>query len=215
MLAALIALPANTTLDYTGLPQLTAPSTYDIRGHSATIKVEGETVTVESTTEYRYRGDAATGTITIPRLRVDAENPNAGPPSFPVEATWDKKPLSLSPVTATSPSPGMASSLSGIVPLGKQATHALRLKMTMPLGRTGKAPQRRIAGYLLEGNVPIGVLNVSYQYGPPTVFNLPEVEPKMGWQFGTHGAFVRKTNYTPTGEIASIAFWPGGFGLSD
>jgi hypothetical protein len=43
------------------------------------------------------------------------------------------------------------------------------------------------------------------------VFNLPDVEPKLGWSVGTRGAFVRKTNYTPTGEIAFVAFWPGGF----
>ncbi|RYG17556.1 hypothetical protein EON82_23715, partial [bacterium] len=161
MLAALLVLPANTTLDYTGLPQLVAPSSYDIRGHSATIKIEGETVTVESTTEYRYRGDAATGQVLVSRLRVDAENPEAPPPAFAVEATWDKKPISLAPVADYPKLAGAtASPLSGSVPLGKQSTHALRLKMTLPLGRTGKSPQRRIAGYLLEGKMPIGVLNV-------------------------------------------------------
>lgn len=216
MLAALIALPANTTLDYTGLPQLTAPSAYDIRGHTATIKVDSDTVTVESTTEYRYRGDTATGQILIPRVRVDPDNPTPEPPTFAVDATWDKQPIvfntvTVQPTDAGGPSGAVKSYLSANVVLGKQATHALRLKITTPLGRTGKSPQRRIAGYLLEGKVPIGVLNISFQYGPPTVFNLPDVAPKLGWQYGTHGAFIRKTNYTPTGEIASIAFWPGGF----
>lgn len=216
MLAALLVLPANTTLDYSGLPQLSAPAAYDIRGHSATIKIDGETVTVESTTEYRYRGEAATGKILVPRLRVDAENPKPEPPTFAVEATWDKRPIQLGaaevqPTSVDRPTSATKSYLSANVLLGKQATHALRLRMSMPLGRTGKAPQRRIAGYLLEGAVPIGVLNVSFQYGPPTVFNLPDVEPKLGWSVGTRGAFVRKTNYTPTGEVTTVAFWPGGF----
>lgn len=212
MLAALIALPANTTLDYTGMPQLTAPAAYDIRGHSATIRIEGETVTVESTTEYRYRGDATTGTITIPLFRADAENPDPLPPAYSkVEATWDKKSLVLSPAAGSFEPSLRSAPQASQVPLGKQSTHALRLRMTLPLGRTGRAPQRRIAGYLLEGKVPIGVLNIAYQYGPPTVFGLPAVAPNFGWKVGDRGAFVRKANFTPTGEMTTLAFWPGGF----
>src|SRR4051812_2180806 len=98
MLAALIALPPDTTLDYTGLPQLAAPMAYEIRGHSATLKVEGNTVVVESTTEYRNRGDAGSATILVPRRRAGDEA--SGQPTFSVEATWDKKPIKLIPTAA-------------------------------------------------------------------------------------------------------------------
>ena len=217
MLAALIALPPDTTLDYTGLPQLAVPSPYDIRGHSATLKVEGNTVVVESTTEYRNRGEAAQATILVPRRRAGDEG--SGQPTFNVEATWDKRPVKLLPVAARGTSERInarqttyASDLSATVLFDKQATHALRLRATLALGKAGRSPQRRIAGYLLEGGVPIGVLNVAFQYGRPTVFDLPTAEPNLGWQIGEKGAFARKADYTPKGDVATIAFWPGGFG---
>lgn len=215
MLAALM-LPTDTTLDTTGLPQLAAPTPYEIRGHNATIRVEGNTVTIDSTTEYRNRGDAGTGAILVPRRRTGDET--SGQPTFTVEATWDKKPIALLPVAARGTTERVnaresryASDLAASVPLGKQATHALRLHATLALGHTGRSPQKRIAGYLLEGGVPFRVLNLAFKYGPPTVFDLPNVAPNYGWQVGTHGAFVRKTNYTPNGDVASIAFYKGGF----
>ena len=215
MLAALTLAPA-TTLDYTGLPQLAAPTPYEIRGHSATIRVEGDRVTVESTTEYRNRGEAGTATVLVPRRRNGDET--SGQPTFPVDATWDKRPIRLLPVASrgTSETTGpkqveYRSDLSAKVPFGKQATHALRLRVTLPLGKTGATPPKALAGYLLEGGVPFGVLNLSFKYGPPTVFNLPDVMPAGGWQVGTHGAFLRRANTTPNGELAGIAFYKGGF----
>lgn len=216
MLALLLALPVDTSLDYTGLPQLAAPTPYQIRGHSATLKVEGDTVVVESTTEYRNRGDAATATILVPRRRLGDDN--SGQPTFSVEGTWDKKPIKLSPIATRGTSEKLstgatayASDLSVTLPFDKQATHALRLRATLSLGKAGKGPQRRVAGYLLEGGVPIDILNIAFQYGKPTVFDLPEAAPDLGWQIGEKGAFARKADFTPNGEIASIAFWKGGF----
>ena len=213
---ALLALPLDTSLDYTGLPQLASSMPYEIRGHSATVKVEGDTVVVESTTEYRNRGDATTATILVPRRR--AGDGESGPPSFAVEATWDKRPLRFAPAADRGTSERLdathtryASDLAATVNLGRQSTHALRLRATLPLGKTGAAPRKSIAGYLLEGGVPIGTLNVAFKYGPPTVFNLPTVAPDLGWQVGTRGAFARKKGYLPTGEVASIAFYRGGF----
>lgn len=215
MLVALM-LPPNTTLDYTGLPQLAASTPYEIRGHNATVHVEGDTYTVESTTEYRNRGDAATATVLVPRRR--SGDAGSGQPTFSVDATWDKKPVMLSPVAARGTSDRVdakvsqyASDLSASVPFGKQATHALRLRATLSLGRTGPSPQRSIAGYLLEGGVPIGTLNLSFQYGPPTVFNLPTMRPDYRWQVGTHGAFARRTNFLPKDEAVTMAFYKGGF----
>ena len=97
------------------------------------------------------------------------------------------------------------------MPFDKQATHALRLRATLALGKTGRAPQKRIAGYLLEGGVPIGVLNLSFQYGPPTVFDLPIAAPALGWQIGLRGAFARQADYTPKGDVATVSFYQGGF----
>ncbi len=209
-------LPPDTTLDYTGLPQIAATTPYEIRGHNVTVRVEGDTYTIESTTEYRNRGDAGTATVLVPRRR--SGDATSGQPTFTVEATWDKNPIKLSPVASRGASDRVdarvtqyASDLSATVPFGKQATHALRLRATLAVGRTGRSPQKNMVGYALEGGVPIGVLNLTFQYGPPTVFNLPTVRPDYGWQVGTHGAFVRKTNYTPKGDVASIAFYKGGF----
>lgn len=220
MLAALLALPPDTTLDYTGLPQLASPQPYEIRGHSATIRIDGNTVVVESTTEYRNRGGAGTATLLVPRRRAGDEQ--SGQPTFNVEATWDKKPIKLSPTGSRGSSERIdarqtqyASDLTATVSLGKQSTHALRLRATTALGKAGRGPKQRIAGYLLEGGVPFGVLNLTFQYGRPTVFGLPEAAPSLGWQIGDRGAFVRKTDYTPSGEIATVAFWPGGFGGRD
>ena len=172
--------------------------------------------TVESTTEYRNRGDATNATVLVPRRRTGDET--SGQPTFSVAATWDKRPIALAPVAPRGTDERVdarqtryASDLSATVPFGKQATHALRLRATLALGRTGRGPQQRIAGYLLEGGVPFGTLNLSFQYGPPTVFNLPSVAPDYGWQVGTRGAFVRRKDYLPKGDVATIAFYKGGF----
>ena len=211
MLAALM-LPADTALDLTGLPQIAAPTPFEIRGHSATIRVEGDAVSVESTTEIRNRGDATTATVLVPRRRVGDED--SGQPTFTVEGTWDKRPVTFAPVAprgtderVSARTTEYASDLSATVPFGKQATHALRLRATLALGRTGRGPQQRIAGYLLEGGVPFGTLNLSFKYGPPTVFNLPTVAPGWRWQVGTRGAFVQRKNFLPKGETASMAFY--------
>lgn len=215
MLAALL-LPTNTTLDYTGLPQFAAATPIEVRGHTVTIRVQDETVTIESTTEVRNHGDTGSATILIPRRRMGDDA--SGQPGFTVEATWDRTPVTFAPVADQGTSERVdakttryASDLSGTVTLGKEATHALRLKTVLPLGRTGSAPQRRIVGYLLEGGGPIVTLNVAFKYGPPTVFNLPTAAPDWGWQIGKKGAFAQRKNFTPAGEVATIEFYKGGF----
>lgn len=206
MLALIQTVVPAVEIDYTGLPQIVTDAPIDVRGHSVTLKIEGDTVTVDSTTEIRSLGGGGSATVTIPVRRLGVP----GAPTFALAATWDKKPIGLVASETQVDTPNQQSDDQvGTVIVGKTGTHALRIHATMSLGFIGKTPRQRYSAYLLQGDRSIGTLNVAFQYGGGGVFGLPAAKPALGWQIGDRGAFVRKTNFKPNNELARISYWTG------
>jgi hypothetical protein len=211
-------LPENPSFDYSGLPSVpkTSMKTHGVQVDMSTEKV----ATITSTTVVKNEGTEPLKTIvSIPRRRVgDAKSGN---PSFQVKALWNNQPLSL---VATSGIPRgqkldidnksyvYKSDVFQQVTLGPGQTCSLKITYSIPFGRCGFEQKQKIAGYLFEGDQTVGLVSLSYRYGGPTVFRLPEAFPKdWGWQVGAKGVFRRLENFTPNGELTYITFYPGGF----
>lgn len=217
---ALAALPPQPDVTFTGLPALRArPDQVAIRNHSTTIEVGPESTVVVSVTEVKNRTNGELKVqLHVPRRRFGETGIPL--PAFLVTGTWDRAALSFQPEVPT----GRRTRLGGAdeiervetdlvttVTLKPNATHGLRLRATMPLGRAGRDRKRRLVAYLLHGALPIERMNLAYRYKGETVFRLPEVTPGNGWQVGTAGAFRRFEAFVPMNELSTLLFYPGGF----
>lgn len=212
------ALPENPSFDFSGLPSV--PKT-TMRTHGVQIDMSAEKVaTVTSTTVVKNMGtEPLTTQVKIPRGRIG--DAMSGNPTFQVRALWDNKPLALiytndrpkgEKLDFDRKSYRYRSDLTQTVTLGPGQTSSLRISYSIPFGRCGYEKKQLIAGYLLDGESPVGQMNISYRYGGPTVFRLPEASPKdWGWQVGARGVFKRLEDFTPNGELTYITFYPGGF----
>ncbi len=212
------ALPENPSFDYSGLPSV--PNTA-MRTHGVQIDMSTEKVaTVTSTTVVKNLGTTPLTTqVRIPRRRVG--DAMSGNPSFQVKALWDNKPLNLiytnekpkgEKLSIDRKSYTYQSDLYQNVTLGPGQTSSLKISYSIPFGRCGYEKKQLISGYLFESDSPVELLSISYRYGGPTVFRLPEASPRdWGWQVGGKGVFKRIENFRPSGELTYITFYPGGF----
>lgn len=212
------ALPENPSFDYSGLPSVpkTAMKTHGVQIDMATEKV----ATVTSTTVVKNMGtEPLTTQVRIPRRRVG--DALSGNPTFLVKALWDNKPLELiytndkpkgEKLDIDKKSYSYRSDLYQNVTLGPGQTCSLKISYSIPFGRCGYEKKQLIAGYLFDSDSPVELMSVSFRYGGPTVFRLPEASPKdWGWQVGGKGVFKRIENFQPSGELTYITFYPGGF----
>ena len=212
-------LPENPSFDYSGLPQLRTTEKVEVQYHSVTINVGGikqDFVDVSTTTVFKNKTDAKiTATLLIPRRRFG--DANSGMPAFDVVATWDSKPLALTPASDKGYSEIVgkvvkySSDLSAKVKLSPGATYALKINSEVPIGKVGYEQKLRATGYLFDGDKTIGQMNIAYKYNENTVFRLPEMHPNLGWQIGDKGSFVREDNYWPDDQLTFMTFYPGGF----
>jgi len=216
MLAVGMDIPQNPSFDFSGVPSLAHAT---LKTHGVTIDMSAEKVaTVSSVSVFKNESDQPlTATLWIPRRRIGDEK--SGNPTFGIQAVWDNLPIKPTPATAglqgtalNAKSYSYKSDLVYTVTFKPQQTCSLKLAYTLPFGRCGYDQKQKIAGYLFDSVNPIGLLSISYRYGGPTVFRLPESHPlDWGWQVGTKGVFARKENFTPGGELTYIDFYPGGF----
>ena len=86
-------------------------------------------------------------------------------------------------------------------------SYALRINYRVPLGKCGFDRKQFLAAYDLTSAQPIGTLMISYKFGPRAVFRLPEPKPDLGWQIGTTGAFLKKTDYDGRAGLSHLAFY--------
>lgn len=212
------AIPENPSFDYTGLPSIpsVAWKTHGVQIDMSTDKV----ATITSTTVVKNETTEPLKTlVTIPRRRIG--DANSGNPNFVVKALWNNLPINLKSGTGLpkgekldidKKSFAYKSDVFEQVVLGPGQTCSLKVSVSIPFGRCGYEQKQKVAAYLFEGTQTIGLTSISYRYGGPTVFRLPEANPSdWGWQVGTAGVFKRLENFTPKGELTYITFYPGGF----
>lgn len=213
---------APPSFDYSGIPTLTSttaqPLSVRVVSHSVTIEIGDRDVRVSSVTQFRnaQRRDAPIR-VFIPRRRMGDEN--SGPPSFAMNATWDKSALPLGPREPNAswrndgPVTLYTNDLAGTAALKAEGTHAVRVNYTVPLGRTGLGQKMRILGYSLGGTATqVETLDVSLKNVGGTIFKLPEMRPRgWRWQVGERGAYIRHRWFTPKEELVTASFYPDGF----
>jgi len=211
------ALPPNSIVDYTGMPEIRAAAgSLQLRTHSATIEIQGETAVVTSTTEVKNLTSGPLPiAVVLPRRRV--ADRGTSQPSFPIELLANRRAIPLQESRRgivdrpNSRQTDAVSDQEGRLTMGRNSTLGLRVTARIPLGRAGIDRKQRLAAYQLGGALPVGQLNIAYRYAGDTVFRLPEARPDLGWQIGPRGAFTRLSNVTPAGQVTSVAFYPGGF----
>lgn len=209
-------LPSNPSFDYSGVPSLPGLT---LKSHGVQIDMSKEKVaTVTSTSVFKNEGTApVTARLTIPRRRVGDDK--SGNPTFAVSALWDNQAMKLAmPAMALSGEKigeeeyHYKNDLSANVTFKAGQTCSLKIAYTVNFGRCGYEQKQKIVAYAFDTPNAIGLMSLSYRYGGPTVFHLPQAFPKdWGWQIGTKGAYVRKENLVPKGELTYITFYPGGF----
>jgi hypothetical protein len=209
-----VNLPEHPGFDYSGLPVIQSGGLH-AQTHGATVATTDVYADFSSTTVYKNPGGAGMATVMIPRRRIG--DSASGNPTFAIHATWDNKPIALMTHGTRGGEPMGGSVLyesdfTGKVPLVKGGTHVLRINYRVNTGKCGFDRKQHMVGYWLDGSDPIDGLNLAYPYGGRTVFRLPEVFPTdFEWEIGTRGAFVRKQNFTPGGQLTYITFYYGGF----
>jgi hypothetical protein len=210
-------IPENPSFDYSGMPTLAAPQTRVVT-HSVTVELTDKAANVTSTTVFRTESTSGTAiSILVPRMRLGDNR--SGQPTFAVSATWDKTPVSLGTYTSRGISREVVqgkiweyrNDLVGKAQMKAQGTHALRVSYTVPFGRAGVDRKMHVAGYYFTPSSTIGQMNITFRYGGKTVFRLPQVRPDWAWQVGDKGAFIRQESFSPTGQLAYVTFYPGGF----
>ena len=210
----LATVQTGTSFAYSGEPILNSPSAYRVLTFGVTVNLNGSakgrgsagTATVDSTTVYRNQGEAGTASLVIPQLQSGPAALDLG-----IVATWDGKPVTLTTQPGSPSGGAVESDLTASVALRTQGTHALRIHYVMPLQKIGYSGNRLKGVYLLNSKQPLGLFTFAFKYTPQVVFNLPNLKPNLGWQSALTGSAVRKVNFTPPDEPASIEFYPNGF----
>jgi hypothetical protein len=209
--------PPNPSFEYSGVPSFDAPEgALAMRSHSATIEIGDAFADVSTVSEIRNTsGRALTVRVTLPRYRQGDDKSSA--PDFGVTATINNHPLTLRQSLGSGPIVRKDSGILRRNPLettlylAKDATYGLRISYRVPVGRAGFDRKLRLVGYSLGEGVAIGQLAISYRTAPKVVFRLPRPSPDLGWQVGGRGAFVKRTNFTSSGELTYVTYYPGGF----
>ncbi len=204
---------------FSGFPAGLVGPNQRVLSHSVVIQIGTDRARVSSTTLVKSTWESsALLALQIPRLRSGPLSSTA----FPVAASWDGKPLSLTPQRLQPGSTlwplylrfqGMPNAtLSAGVELRPQATGALRVAYEVPLGRGLRDRQKRAVGYLLDTFGPIGILDIAVKTEPGAVFGLLEVPSGAGWEIGGKGAWARFRNWPGDASgILLVSFYPGGF----
>lgn len=228
------ALTPGSSLDYSGFPTVISALASDeladlrVRTHSVQAEIVGNTLQVSSTTVYRNgpRERSKFYAIRIPRFRQGDEK--SGQPSFAIKATLDKKPLPLRSERDRGIQTGEKNDVQYLnyliapVNLAPNATYALRVQYTVPLGRGGYEFKQRLVGYHFP-SLPQAIeqLAFSVRFGDNAVYQLPIFSPKeWPWEIGEKGSALRVDNliFARVEDAPQIApptvlaaFYPGGF----
>lgn len=223
-------LPKNAAIVYSGLPAVMkgpAPS-LELLSCSVTGAMTKDTVTFTTLTLYKNLSNKPYS-LTL-KLPVNAQNPILGR-GYDIDfaATWDKAAVKASPYkedqTLTDDTVKLRNGAvwtkiirykTLAVAVKPQATHALRISFTVPIGKSGLDGLQRIVAYDLAGassySAPIDQIPFSLKYDSDIVFQKIASEPDFGWQVGPKGAFFQLKNYSGGDDaLARFMYYPGGF----
>ncbi|MCO5296084.1 MAG: hypothetical protein M9921_04440 [Fimbriimonadaceae bacterium] len=212
--------PEPHSIVYSGIPGMIGDAEVRMDSHSVTMTIGNGSVTVDTLTLLKNTRAADSAVkVKFPWTSRCTNDDFLVPPST-LAATWDKTALKLEPdwrdVATANLGPRFRQKVYlADVTIKANATHALRVHYTMPLGRGGLDNLLRVAAYGTTyaeyWHGPIGRFQISLKYSPQTVFQVYSAMPNWGWQIGPNGAFLRKDGLAQGGEVLLFSFYPGGF----
>ena len=210
--------PVDAELIYPVMPELTALANEDgdkvslrMSIHAVTVRLAARKATYESLSLFKNTTDFE-GEV---ELAVAFESHrHAFGPEIPVKALWSDEEIERSGVSVLQGQPSRYV-VSYRVAVDKAATHPLRLKFTLPIGKSGIDREERLIGYKI---IDIGQADaleqfrMSVKYDASTVFVPIAAKPDWGWEVGANGAFLKMDGrVSDKAEMLSYRFYPAGF----
>ena len=190
-------LPQDAEAVYPAMPVLTPAEgsgvTPVVTIHASTATLTKDTVTFESLTLYKNTS-ATEGEV---NLDVDFGSYRSGFGSaIKVEGKWSDQPLPDPQIVVRTPESTDAGhyTLRYKLAMKKNATHSLRLKFTVPVGKSGVDREERLIAYRVRdlGQTPaLEQFRLSVKYNSESVFVPIGATPDWGWQIGANGAYLK------------------------
>ena len=101
------------------------------------------------------------------------------------------------------------------VTVKKEATHSLRIKFSLPTGKSGIDREERLIGYRvmdIKQSQALEQFRMSVKYDGEIVFVPIEAKPDWGWEVGANGAYLKLDGKKSDRDaILTYRFYPAGF----
>ncbi|RMG25517.1 MAG: hypothetical protein D6724_03865 [Armatimonadetes bacterium] len=221
MLAALALVPlALASADAYGGSVFVDPPTTAVRltSEAVTFTVGKRSVSVEA--RYMFKNTTSNELSLLIGIPLVAENTNRafGSNRFDrLSATWDKESLAFAAAPmAADINPEATSYVKPYVATAvfkPNATHVLRVQLEYPIG---KDDLHRFLAWRTAGAASwagtVERADYSFKFNTDTVFHIIKIEPNWGWQWGTTGAYAKRTNFEPSAnETIRFRYYPSDF----
>lgn len=213
--------PSDAEIVYGTMPSATAVANKDgskvdvvTTIHSVTGTLSKSSVAYESLTLYK-NNVAVDGNVII---EIDFGSYRSGfGKEIKVEGTWSDKPLPTPEKVIRYPEHEKAGNytLRYTVPVKKSATHSMRLKYSLPVGKSGVDREERLVTYRVRDLGQAETLSqfrLALKYNSSTVFVRIEGKPDWGWQIGESGAYLKLDGRKSDKDAVLVfRYYPEGF----
>lgn len=192
--------PADAEIVYGSMPSLTPVANVDgfktdvvMTIHSVTGTLSKTGVAYESLTLYKNNAGFEGSAV----IEVDFGSYRSGfGKEIVVTGTWSDMPLPTPEKVIRYPEHEKAGNyfLRYTVGMKKSATHSLRLKYSLPVGKSGIDREERLVAYRVRDLGQTNALDqfrMTLKYNPSLVFVRIEGKPDWGWQIGENGAYLK------------------------
>lgn len=193
-------IPADAEVVYGVMPIATAVpnsdgSKVDLNAnmHSVTGTISQRAVSYETLTLYKNQA-AVEGTAAI-EVEFDSYRSGFGK-EITIEGTWSDQPLPKPELKIKYPQGTTTGAyvMRYTLPVKKSATHSLKIKFSLPVGKSGIDREERLVAYRVRDIAQVGALEqfrMALKYSPKEVFVRIGGLPDWGWQIGANGAYLK------------------------
>lgn len=199
---------------FTGMPAFSTSATAPVPAsgvrmlwQSVTVDLRRTDYTLDSVTLFRNMTDQPVeGYVMIPVVY-------AGTYRAPVtvEALWSDQPVqALAQIEP--PAAGGTRYLAYRVSMRPYGQHSLKFKTVLPVARVGADGVERLISYrFVDLPYTIQYFNYAIRYEQDVVFRVIGAQAYQRWQIGRTGAFLKRDNIRPDGQIVNFRYYPGGY----
>lgn len=174
---------------------------------STTIELRRSDYTLDSVTLFRNMTDKPVeGVVLIPIVYSGSYVNPAN-----VRALWSDQTVSAEPMTQPI-TPGSTMYMRYRVSMRPYGQHSLKFQTVLPVARVGLDAEERLVSYkLVDLPYTIQYFNYAIRYEADLVFRVIGAQAYQRWQIGRTGAFLKRDNIRPDGQVVNFRYYPGGF----